>query len=237
MVRAVNPGIALRVDPGLDAERVGALAEGSRSLVLDGPVAADGYSWYLLSGPGLPPSSGCTTPLPTEPLSCPIWLGWAAAGPDHAWFVEDPTECPDPATEADRFALLGDFEALHCYAGEELVVTGWLQEYASTPDPAPCPTGTQEGPAGWLWCHERWWEALYVPPDQALFIELIVDPASGITLPHDGRLVTVRGRLDHELAEQCAASVLDGGQIRPEDAVRTCRSRFVVASIEDAQAP
>ena len=39
----------------------------------------------------------------------------------------------------------------------------------------------------WLWCHDRYWESLYANPEEEIFIDLYVDPASGISLPHDGR--------------------------------------------------
>jgi uncharacterized protein YgiM (DUF1202 family) len=42
----------LRVEPGLDSEVVVVLGEGQQATVVDGPVDADGYTWYQLDADG-----------------------------------------------------------------------------------------------------------------------------------------------------------------------------------------
>jgi len=64
----------------------------------------------------------------------------------------------------------------------------------------------------WLWCHDRYWESLYANPEEEIFIDLYVDPASGTSLPHDGRWVSVTGHLDDPAATRCDASVASDGQ-------------------------
>lgn len=237
MIRAVNPGISLRAAPGTSAVRLGSLAEGSRSVVVDGPLQADGMSWYRLSAPGLPPASGCMTPIATEPFGCSVWLGWAATGPANDWFVADPTNCPDPSTDLRAFAMLGDFAALHCAGDEEMQIVGWLHEYPTTPEPTPCPAvGISDAP-DWLWCHARFWEALYVNQDEAVFIDLFVDPDSGVVLPHDGRWVSVTGHMDDPRAADCDKSIPAGWPVSPDTAIPECRARFVVTDLADASAP
>ncbi|HEX6473897.1 MAG TPA: hypothetical protein VF114_02275, partial [Candidatus Limnocylindria bacterium] len=122
MVRALLPGIALRIEAGLSEDRLGTLPQGSRSYVVSGPVEADGYTWIQLAGPGLPPSSGCAT-TPGPEFSCPAWFGWAATGDPatgDAWFVDHPTDCPDPSLDLRAFMMLGDVEALHCYGNQQI---------------------------------------------------------------------------------------------------------------------
>jgi hypothetical protein len=237
MIRAVNPSISLRAGPGMSAERLGSLAEGSRSLVVQGPVVADDLSWYWLFGPGLPPASGCATPVPTEPFSCPAWSGWAATGPANDWFALDPTACPDASSDLREFAMLGDYEALHCADDQELELVGWLHDYTASPQPAACPTAGVAGAPDWLWCHDRFWESLYANPDEEVFIDLYVDPASGISLPHDGRWVSVTGHLDDAAATRCSESVAIGWPIGGDAADMDCRTHLVVTSVRDLPGP
>lgn len=236
MIRALNPGISLRAEPSTSAERLGSLAEGSRSLVFDGPVEANGLSWYWLIGPGLPPASGCATPVPTEPFSCPLWLGWAATGPGDDWFTLDDTGCPD-SSDLYGVARLGDYEALHCVGGQELEFVGWLPNYSPTPESRGCVSRGLSTAPDWLWCHDRWWETLYANADEEIFIDLYVDPASGIVLPYDGRWVSITGHIDDPRAAGCMDSVPIGTPIALGYAVLECRAHFVVTSVRDAPTP
>lgn len=45
--------LVVRAEPGLDGAVVGSLTFGEHATVIDGPVAADGYDWYLLEQDGL----------------------------------------------------------------------------------------------------------------------------------------------------------------------------------------
>ncbi len=45
--------LVVRAEPGLDGAVVGSLTFGECASVIDGPVAADGYDWYLLEQDGL----------------------------------------------------------------------------------------------------------------------------------------------------------------------------------------
>ena len=76
MVRALVAGISLRAAPSVDSERLGSLPLGSRSLVVGAPREADGYRWIQISGPGLPPASGCaTSPARRAHMPRLAWLG------------------------------------------------------------------------------------------------------------------------------------------------------------------
>ena len=51
--------LTVREAPGLGSERLGSLEDGALSFVAGGPTDADGFRWYLVSGLGLPPDTGC----------------------------------------------------------------------------------------------------------------------------------------------------------------------------------
>lgn len=234
MVRAVVGGISLRAQPGLAAERLGSLAPDSRSVVLTGPQGADGYEWFELSGPGLPPASGCTTPLPTEPLTCPIWHGWAAVGDPstgEAWLVSDPTDCPDPAADMAAFATLGDYEAIHCYGSSQITFPAWLVH-----DPAALgQCAANDVPSRWLWCHDGW--TAYPGPNEITNVGLFFDPNAGVSPAADQRMAQITGHHDDPAAAGCAEAAVAESGIPPATAARDCRGRFVVTAIADAPAP
>lgn len=228
MVRALLSGIAVRAEPRLDAERFGTLPKDSRSFVVSGPVEADGYRWVLLSGPGLPPASGCAT-FPGPEFSCPVWFGWAATGDPQtgeAWFADDPTDCPDPAADVAGFMNLGDVEALHCFGGRELVFKGWL---SGLHEPIDCPA--REVPSRWLFCPEGYSAMVSVAPGDASAVELFEDPASPLELPPAEEWVTVSGHVDDPAAEGCDAAVPPGYPIPGLGAILGCRSHFVVTNL------
>jgi hypothetical protein len=224
MVVALVDDIALRDGPSRSGGLIGYLRMGSRSFVVAGPESADGYEWMLLAGPGLPPASGCATS-PTPELTCPAWFGWAAiADPSSgaAWFADDPTDCPDPAAgDSDAIMVLGDVEALHCYAGQQIELHGWLPERLS--DGPGCPG---EDVGAWLICEPS--GSLFAAPDVATSIELYVDPASEVDLSiAPTGYVTVIGHVDDPAAHSCYTAFI-GDVYDPELMELNCRARFVV---------
>lgn len=63
-------------------------------VVFDGPVAADGFAWYLVMLTGREPGAG--------------QLGWAATPEDgDAWLVPAELECPTSAPDVDALAAMG----------------------------------------------------------------------------------------------------------------------------------
>ena len=225
MVVALVDEIALRDGPSRSGGLIGYLRMGSRSFVVAGPESADGYEWMLLAGPGLPPASGCATS-PTAELTCPAWFGWAAiADPasGDAWFAEDPTDCPNPAAGDSRtIMVLGDVEALHCYAGQQIELHGWLPAESLTDGPG-CP-GEEFG--AWLMCGPS--GSLFAAPDDATSIELYVDPTSEVDLsiaPIGN--VTVIGRVDDPAADSCYTAFV-GDLTNPVLMELNCRAKFVV---------
>ena len=224
MVASVVDHISLRDSPSQAGALIGYLPLGSRSFVVDGPISAHGYEWMLLAGPGIPPSSGCAT-FPTSELTCPVWFGWAAiADPasEDQWFVEDPTDCPDPASGDSRaIMMLGDIEALHCYADDQLELPGWLPSESLNDVPS-CPNGD----VAWLMCPQPS-GLLFANQDEVVAIELFVDPASGLDLGITTGHVTVIGHLDDPAAEACNTAFV-GHPDNPVLRQLNCRAKFVV---------
>lgn len=228
MVRALLSGIAVRLEAGLSSERLGSLPEGSRSFVVSGPVEADGYTWIQIAGPGLPPASGCAT-FPGPEFSCPTWFGWAAVGDPEtgdAWFVEDPTDCPDPTQDPRAFMMLGDVEALHCYGNREIEFSGWIASPEAITEPGEC--GANDVPAAWLSCPDGYSMRVRANDFEVVDIELFVDPDSGVELAYPGHWPIVVGHFDHPDAAECETATPAGHPIDPDGVNLFCRTRFVL---------
>jgi hypothetical protein len=240
-VTPVIDGVTLRESPGTGGTRIGTLAQGSQTYVLDGPVDADGYTWYQLSGPGLPTASGCVSPVPTAPLECPTWLGWAAVGdPDDesAWFAPTTVECPDPAEETDAFVTLPQIFALPCYGDAELTFKAF---YSELPEGGLGGTNcTDDTAIMWLYCLDIGYYQVTSAPG-AVPMTLYVDPASGVTLPERGTWLLIRGAFDHPDSTLCASAAEHDNKQSPlpdpEYAVVVCRTHFVPTAVEETVAP
>jgi hypothetical protein len=231
MVRAVVPGIALRIAPGLSAERLGTLPDSSRSFVVGGPIEADGYEWIQLAGPGLPPASGCATS-PGPEFTCPTWFGWAATGTKEgdAWFVLDPTDCPDSNSDARAFMMLGDVEALHCYGDEEIEFVGWIPGPTALREPPTCEVANDVR-AAWLFCSGGYALSVQANDTEVVSIEIFVDPKSDVQLAYPGNYPIVVGHVDHPAARGCDAAIPAGWPVTAAQVVLECRTRFVLTNL------
>jgi hypothetical protein len=234
-------GVTLRETPSTSGTRIGSLPRDVLNLVVEGPVEADGYTWYRLSGPGLPPSSGCITPLPTTPLACPIWFGWAAVqdpADGTAWFAPADVDCPDPDTETAAFLQLAQRIPLGCYGADEVSFTAWYPELPSGAGPGePCDV---DPAVAWLYCAHLADDAVWTTPDEAqAFQPLFIDPESGVTMPARGQWLRIRAAFDHPDAPMCAAAEeqFDTEDPDPDLAVLECRTHLVVRAVEVTAAP
>lgn len=229
--------LTLRGDPGLAGEAMWVLPEGAQGFVISGPVAADGYDWYQLSGLGLPYGSGCITPEPGGLLECPAWLGWlAAAGTDgSAWLA--PTEAPPCPTEAPSVEVIS-FQMytmrLVCHGSNPLTFRAWWPEAPSATG-GTCPAAGTE--VEWLACPETNPNSLGAAEgDVEGRLQVSIDPASGVAMPERGQWIELTAHFDDAAAQGCAAV----GELRdsdPQAEVFTCRLQLVVSEVAPSEAP
>lgn len=233
VARTVVDGLRLREEPGTAATSLGTLANGSPSFVVDGPVSADGYAWYLLGGLGIPQNSGCAGPLTTDPWECPVWFGWAAsASPEgDPWLEQTSPDCPTwpEVVSTDISFGIGRIAYLACYGDEQRTLVGF---YPEIPDDAGLGGACAEVPEAmsWIGCNLGY---EHLVPDEATgfgfgFV-FSVDPS--VTMPDRGQWLEVTGRFDHPSAQECTYGD------PPEESVMYCRAQFVVESVTTASAP
>jgi hypothetical protein len=226
MVEAVVEGLRVREEPGLDGRSLGTLPRGAGSIVVVGPVSADGFEWYRLRALGLSMGTGCEGPFVTTPYNCPSWFGWVAArGPDGAaWLVADDA-CPAwPGGSLTTEFVFGveQLRYLACFGGDTRTVAGY---YPVIPEDAGL-GGTCEVPDAvlWLGCNLGYEHLVIDPADGfgAPGFQMVVAP--GVAMPERGHLIEVTGHYDDPAAQGCTF-----GEI-PEVSVLKCRSEFVVTS-------
>jgi hypothetical protein len=190
---------------------------GGRVLAFDGPVAADGYDWFLVQLDAAPPGS--------------LYLGWAAtpqAG--DPWFVPADYECPSEEPDLNAAIAIGSLALLYCYGDEPLSFEGYV---------------VQGFGCNVIGDFEREWLAhpcanmSFISPvassdgDGLLFLHY---PAPGVTNPtlelNAGQLVRIVGHFDDPAAETC---VMQADTVTAGDAaaaVARCRARFAVTGVE-----
>ena len=242
-VEPIVEDVTLRQEPTTSGESIGTLAEGSQNIVIEGPTEADGYAWYRLAAIGLPPSSGCAGPQPTDPLECPVWFGWAAAGnleEGEAWFEAIDPGCPDPDAETHGFMSLPQRVPLACYRDDEIAFTAWYPQAGGDGGAEPCDV---DASIAWLYCDDTaeddTTETVWPDESEATAFEwLIVDPESGVELPDRGQWLRITGAYDHPDSPACADANAQAG-LHDSDAlaVLECRVRFVVSAVEPTSAP
>jgi hypothetical protein len=237
--------LSVRGEPSTGATRLGSLALGTPGFVAGGPVDADGYRWYLLSGLGLPPNTGCAGPIENDPFNCPVWFGWvAAASPDGApWLTDDAgdaDECAPTPIEFEEIVIgVTDLMRLHCYGSDPFTYRAWWPEDAGDPGAA---CASQDVPTGWLICQQTNENLVTIAEDQGsdgIGLKVSIDPASGVTMPERGTWVELTVHLDDPAAQSCGDEALgaDAEDRSPEQIVLFCRGQMVVESATAVDGP
>lgn len=232
--------LTLRETAGLEGDAVWLLPEGTLGFVIEGPVEADGLTWYELSGMGLPYASGCITPEPGGLLEgCPAWLGWVAAaaedGTAYLASAADP-QCPEPPHTIESLSEMQSTLRLICLDAEPLTFRAWWPE---EPDDqgqgATCPAADSE--LAWLACPNTSDNGLNADPsDPGRRLTVSIDPASGVSMPDRGQWVEVTGHFDDPTARRCG----EVAELMDSDAgatVFTCRLQLVVTAVAPTTAP
>ena len=208
LVEVLVTDLVVRSVPGIDPPSTilaSPMRAPDRAFVVDGPVPASGYDWYLVAP--LDRADGTRG-----------HFGWIARASreGEAWVRSIEPRCP---TTADLAGILGlqPLERLACYGDETLTLT------------APSLScGAGGGPWIWepAWLMEIGGCALSI--DESLGLLMRVPP--GVT-GHDGSTpVTVAGHFDDAAAAGCTVTTTDpvSPAPGPHEAVVMCRTQFVV---------
>ena len=233
-------GLTVRAKPSTTGAALGTIAQGQSGFVVAGPVNANGYVWYQLSGLGLPVPAGCEQ-IRTNPFNCPDWLGWVAAGAPggQAWLVATTAQCPASPMNLETLVLGGrtDLERLACYGSSPIRFRGWWPQIPSDAGlggtcgaPKPNPT--------WLVCQGLNYNGLVISKSagfEGVGLKVSIDPASGVTMPPRGQWVEEVAHLDDPAARDCVP--YGGGEQDPVRVVLTCRGQLVVDSVKPVSGP
>ena len=209
------------LDEGTDGAPI-TIDAGQTLAALDGPVASDGFDWYLVQPIG---GRGAGQ------------LGWAATPQEgDSWLVPGELECSPALADLTATIPIGPAAALYCSGGADLslegyVVTGFGCNVMGTFEPEwlahPCANMSYISPA---------------PPtenDRQLFLHY---PAPGVPNPtlsySDEQFVRIVGHYDDPAAAGCVIEPdeLDPGAppfgaSDPAADVAECRLRFVVTEV------
>jgi hypothetical protein len=207
------------------------LWDGALVFVIDGPVTASGYDWYLVRPMG-------EADLQVHPD--PPDLGWVAAASKggEPWLRAQSYPC----VRANPFEMLSEFDypphgliGLACFGASSLrfdaeLVSGLVEcDPPSTLDPAwldPCQRGLALADPTRVEGDPR---RLHVAFDPAVDVNALPEASSGVDAA-----VTVTGQFDHRAARTCQLEPEPATGFRvvpPELVVLGCRAQFVVTSI------
>lgn len=192
-------------------------------MVLDGPIEASGYDWFLVQ-PRAYDDNGRVLP-----------TGWVAAGKDgEPWIKPWNLECPPAPTDLDALRKTASDLFLNCYRGVEITFNARLEQtgYAcSGPEPIQ--------PAWFGLCPAEYATNLVAPNAVRRLVEVSWDPDVDLSIAAQPAApeemwprVRVTGQFDHPTASTCRApnpGISD--DIHRAKTVLTCRNRFVVTSM------
>lgn len=244
LVVTIVEGLSVRADPGRDAEALGTLPTDARSFIVAGPEAADGYDWYQVSALGLPPNSGCATPIETDPWNCPDWIGWVAAAAPNGdpWLQAVTPNCPPDEATFDQLTLeMPPVQRLACYGDRQVTFRAWWPTIRDEGSFIPCP---DTGELSWLSCTAKSYggpESTYVSPsveEGHRRLVIGVDP-DGVAMPARGSWVEITARHDHPDAELCRDSTPADPATGQEQAaaILGCRTVLVVEEVTTVGGP
>ena len=206
-------GLPSTADNSAKFERL--LGRSDHVFIVDGPVPADGYDWYLVqamvesgSEPGAP-------------------FGWvAAASRDGEPWIDDveETDCPGVPEDAIRLGAIPPEVLIHCFGRAELSFEVAANIYC-------LPDEVRQVEPAWFGagCGMLTGDAC-----GSCGLAIAADPASGIEIPREqsGRWA-VRGHVDDPAAGTCRAPT--GGaadtQVPEQFGVHLCRTTFVLTSL------
>ena len=236
----VTSDLRIRSKPGVsdDSEKLEPLLQdGTRLLVIDGPVEASGYDWFHVQPSGYD-NAGDNYP-----------AGWVAAGKagEH-WIEPFEFDCPPLPEDVEALSALSPTHArldlyyrISCYGGVEITFTARLEQQATA-----C---TGESP----WVIEPAWFGDCLGYDHGLVslasyrrgagavwapeadLSMAAEPGAP---PEDWPTVEVTGKFDHPAASTCrrVPNPEDTPEYRlPALTILDCRTQFVVTSLREVE--
>ncbi len=234
--------LSLRGGPSTDAERLGSLALGTVAFVVDGPVEADGFTWYQVSGLGLPPNSGCAFP-ETEPINCPAWFGWVAGHAPNGdpWLASHALECPQAPLDAETVILgRSNIERLACFGADRFTFRAFWPKIPDDAGLGGACTADSE-PSGWLLCQNINYNyiASAESADFGIGVTVSIDPTSGVAMPPRGTWIELTAHLDDPAAQACDEAAQSAGwtDYDPAAVVLGCRAELVVEAVQPVAGP
>lgn len=214
--------VNLRSQPNDGASLVAALETDRRLFIIGEPTEADDLRWYRVAALA---NETCLD-------QCDL-IGYVAtpvASDEDPWITEVTISCPTSPMSVNDLATLAPLEALHCYGGNEIVVTGTM---AGT-------IGGYESPVRYS---PVWLAFPFAPPYFATTngraIGYHPHPDAGNQPPEAGDIVRVTGHYEDPAAPSCMAFIDpefggDGEDLLPNPAlvVLGCRATFAWTAYE-----
>ena len=253
IVETVANDLSVRQQPGLYGERLGIAPVGMLAWVVEGPVAVDGYQWFLLTGApedaGVP--SACLRLANGRDVDCLNWIGWAAGETPSGerWLQRVAIECP-AGRDVATYLSLSPHERLYCAGADEWELTVYVPPLVGGRGCLP------------VWVTDPGWmtgECTFTFPqpvkrqfDEDTDLQMFTPPRlntcgdSGACWWDEfkGEWVLVTGNMDHRVARTCrpvlAGALEDREAGPPPDTdlvVHQCRLHFVVSSVRPGTAP
>lgn len=227
IAEVVTTDLVMRTGPGVSSESTiypGRLGPGDRLFLVDGPVSADGFDWYL----GSPYEAQVNE---KADATSQVWVrfGWVAAADKtgEAWILPIDVECPADVTVATLADLPLELR-LACFGRGPISLDG---NVTCADFGAPIPT---PGPA-WLT-----WDACFIVPRDAGPYNQLGGPQPVIAIhypPGTDRLsgaLRLTGHFDDPRSSECVFYVPTAeGDVHSQDLYHReqqlrCRASFVV---------
>lgn len=230
IAEVVTSDLVMRSAPAVAPESIiypGRLGPGDRLYLVEGPVSADGYDWYLAA-----PYEARVNE--QGDASSTVWVrfGWVAAADraGESWIMPVEPECPSQAT-VDTLHGLDGVLRLACFGDASVSLEGSVSCHdLGPPIPMPAPD--------WLT-----WNACYINPSEAA----PEDPFDGgsqlgipIHYPPDAErltgLLAITGHFDDPRATQCLMFIpteesdIYGQELQHQATQLDCRASLVVDS-------
>jgi hypothetical protein len=217
--------VRIRSKPGLgaDSAKLGPLLEqGATLMVLDGPVEASGYDWFLVR-PRAYDEDGRILP-----------TGWVAAGRDgEQWIKPLKIDCPAVPTNLDTLRKLASDYWLTCFRGVDITFNARLEQTGYA-----CSSREPIEPAWFTTCATEYATDL-VAPNAVHRLLVVWDPDVDLSIAARPAAseemwptVEVIGQFDHPAARTCQTpnpGIPD--DVHRAQTVLTCRNMFVVTSM------